>query len=342
MKNSFSQIFIFVFLLVSSVLFGQNFYRSNSIGMVFEQISSLRLDDFDWTVKISTNGKTESRLLYHNGNEVKKLEYVKEGSNLIITEYISDKMVHMKDIENGLIILEKYFKNDGIVEKYEYEWEDRQLYRTLYSENDHLIYEDFLVVDAKGRIQQIRRLYDSGNKQLAGFSYTNNVVTSGWYGKDRDFLLYRYKDGKVVETDTWRNGDLSTTVKFNFSESGKTVIENDILTNKTTVKKYNLSDKVLSEEIRSGNYYSKTVFLYENNLLAQKNISSSGLREKHRYEYDADNSLKMERILRDNMLFKEIFYENEKITMEKIYKNEKLVLLITYNEGEITNEEYIQ
>jgi len=342
MKYCFTNIFVYIFLLISSVLPGQDYYRSNSIGMVFEKISSFRLDDYDWTVKISSTGAAELRLLYYRGDEVKKLEYIKEESNLTINEYVSDLLVHKEHIENGLILSEKYFKDDGIVREYVYEWENRQLHRTIYTENEDLIYEDIFVIDVKGRIQQIRRLYDTGNKQLAGFSYTGDVISTGWYGKNNDFLLYIYDNGKIVEIDTWLSAVLNNTVKFTFSESGKTAVENDILTDKTIVRTYDSSDHILSEETREGRSYEKTVFQYENNLLLQKNISSSGLREKHSYEYYDDKSLKLERILKDNILFKEIFYENKDKTKEKVYKNGNLVLIITYRNGVELNQEYIQ
>ncbi len=343
MKYWFTNVFVYIFLLISSVLFGQDFYRSNSIGMVFEKISSFRLDDYDWTIKISGDGSAELRSLYHRGDEVKKLEYIREGSNLTINEYVSDGLVHMEHIENGLILFEKYFNDNGIIGKYEYEWNnDRQIYRIVYTENEHLVYTDVFVIDVKGRLQQIRRLYDTGNQQLAGFSYTNDVVTTGWYGKNKDFLLYRYSNGKIVEIDTWSSGVLSSTVKFIFSESGKTVIDNDIIIDKTTVKIYDSSENILSEEIRNGNSYEKTIFSYDNNLLIQKKISSSGLRKEYNYEYYDDKSLKLEKVLKDNMLFKEIFYENEDKTKEKIYKNGNLVLIITYENEVKINEEYIQ
>ena len=342
MKYCFINIFVFIFLFISTVLPGQDYYRSNSIGMVFEKISSFRLDDYDWTIKISNNGSAELRSLYHRADEVKKLEYINEGNNLTINEYVSDRLLHTEHIENGLTLSEKYFKDDGIVGEYVYEWENRQLHRVVYTENEDLIYEDFFVIDEKGRIQQIRRLYETGNKQLAGFSYTGDAISTGWYGKNKDFLLYRYDNGKIVEIDTWLNAVLNSTVKFTFSESGKTAVEKDIITDKTIVRTYDSSDHILSEETREGSSYEKIVFQYENNLLLQKKISSSGLRERHSYEYFDDKSLKLERILKNNLLFKEIFYENEDKTKEKIYKNGNLVLIISYENGVELNQEYIQ
>jgi len=341
MKHYFTNLFLYCFIFISVGLSGQDFYRSNSIGMVFEKISTLRLDSFDWTISIYSKGLSEFRTIYYLGEEVKTFEYIKDGNNLTINEYVSDSIVHTENRNNGLILSEKFFKNDTI-EEYIYEWEDRHLSKTSYTENDTLIYEDIFVIDTKGRIKQIRRLYDTGKKYFAGFTYENNVVAAGWYRKNNDFLLYKYSNGKLVESDNWQNDILKNTIKYIYSESGTTVIDTNILNNSIITKIYDSHDRLLLKEERVGNSLKKTVYKYRNNLIIQKNISSPGLRENHSYEYYSDNTLKLEKIIKDNMLFKEKFYENEEKIKEKIYKDGILALIVTYKNGEILDEEYLQ
>ncbi len=86
-------IVFYILLFTDTFLFSQDYYRSNSIGMVFEKIPSFRIDDFSWVIKLSKSGSLETRIIYFKGEENKRLEYLTEDNILVVSEYVSDELV---------------------------------------------------------------------------------------------------------------------------------------------------------------------------------------------------------------------------------------------------------
>lgn len=325
-----------------SLVFGQNFYRSNSIGMVFEKILTYRTDEYDWIVEIREENTVELRIIFFKGAEFKRFEYLKDDDLLIISEYKNNDLIHIEKKKNGLVLKEENYENNVLLNEFIYEWSERRLSKTTYIENKLVIYEDQFILSEQGKIIQIRRIFDDGRLTTSGFSNIAKGKSHEWYGTEKEFILYKYENGKVVYIENWLNGIMSRSKIFTFSDSGSSVIEKDFLNGKVYEKIFDINDKILSEVIRNGNIVEKIQYLYNDNLLIQKDVAFSGSRERYIYEYDSVNRLHLEKLLRGDMLIKEVFFEQGKKILEKIYKNNSLILVVTYKNGDKIGEEQIQ
>ncbi len=342
MKNFFIIFIILKLLNLVSPVYGEIYYRSNSIGMVFEMIPVYRLDEFDWFVKIIKENLVENRIMYFKGEETGRKEFINEGSNLTIKEYKGNNLIHLEHKTEGLILYEQNFKNNVLINEYNYEWSGRQLSKTTYKENKLVVYEDNFILNEYGEIIQIRRIFNDGQLRTSGISSFNQGSAQEWYSTDKEFILYKYSEGKVASIENWLDGILIRTKIFYFSESGSTVIETDLNSGTINMKIIDLNDNIVSETTRNGNIVEKILYKYDDNLLIQKEIASSGLRNKHFYEYDSDNRLKLERIIKGGILIKEVYYSQGKKALEKLYKEDSVVLIVTYKNGDKISEEYIQ
>lgn len=336
-------------LLVSSLFFfteitilGDDYYRSNSIGMVFEKIPDYRLDEFTWIIKLSNTGSFETRVIYFNGEEKTRFEYLKEDNLLTVSEYIGDELVRIEKQVDGLVIREEYYKDNRSFSTFIYKWSEDQLQKITYMENDIHIYDDIFIVGNHGRIKQIRRIYEVGNLSTSEFGYSNHGISTEWHGTDNGSSIYRYENGKVVQIENWQDGILNRTKTFTATDSGSIVTEHDFLTDIENKQLFDSDDKILSSETRDGSNVQKSTYIYEGDLLVERRIASSGIREKHLFSYNSDNSLKYEKILINNMLIKEIFYDFGEKEEEKIYRNNSLLLIVLYKNGEKIGEERIQ
>lgn len=323
-------------------VFGENYYRSNSIGMVFEIIPVYRIDEYDWIIEIIEEESIEKRIMYFKGEETGRKEFINQGNILTINEYKGNNLIHVEQKTNGLIINEQYYQNNVLINEYNYEWTGRQLSKTIYKENKLIIYEDKFILNEHGEIIQIRRIFNDGQLKTSGISNLNHGSAQEWYSNDNEFILYKYSEGKLAGIENWQNGILSSTKIFTYSDSGSILIETDFNSGIMITKIFDSNDKILSETTGNGNIIEKIIYKYKDNLLIQKEIASSGLRDKFLYEYDSDNRLQLERILKDDMLIKEIYYNQGKKILEKLYKDDLLVLIVTYKNGDKINEEYIQ
>jgi len=341
MKKYFFLILI-ILLFINTIVYGQVYYHSNSIGMVFEQIPSFRVDDFDWVIKIEKDSLLEKRTIFFKGNIHKIIEYLQKDNYIYINEYIDGDLVRSEQQKNGLTLKEEYYKDRLLINEYHYEWFDRQLQKTTYLENNEIIYEDKFILQPEGQILQVRRAYKEELYSTTGFSNTLDGSQNEWYGTETDFILFKYNLGRVILIENWNNGNLERKKTFNYTELGRTVTETILLSGETHEEKYDSNDNLISENIRNGNNVQKINYSYNEGLLIQKNIASSGVREKVLFEYNSDNNLILESTFTDNILVKEIFYTKGQKEMEKLYKGSSLLLIVTYSDNEIINEEYFK
>ena len=157
-----------------------------------------------------------------------------------------------------------------------------------------------------------------------------------------NLTLYRYEDGILVRIENWKEGALIRTKIITSSDSEITVIESDLLTGIVTRLLYDSDENLLSEETKDGSNIVKYTYIYEEDLLVEQKTASPGIRKKHLFYYNNDGSLKSERVIKEDMLIKEIFYNFGQKEMEKVYRDNSLVLIVFYENGEKIREERIQ
>jgi hypothetical protein len=336
------KLIITILIYNSVIVFGQDYYRSNSIGMVFERIFSSRFDDFNWVLEINNDNSVEIRSLFFLGEEHRRTEYFNENGFLTIKEYLSGELNRIEYQEDGFLRKEQYFKDKIVSSEFLYEWSDNKLSGTSYLENDALIFKDKFVTNAEGRIKQIRRVYEENDISTFGFSYLKSSITSEWNEFDNEMVIYKYDDGKIQLIENWNNNSLIREKIFVYTDSGIITRETDLLEESVVEQLTNLDNKVISEKIIDGNKIQNIFYTFNEDLLISKELAYSGTREAYLYEYDDNNLLIYEKVIKDNNLVKEIFYSNSEKEMEKIYKNQKLLLIVRYENGDKIGEERIQ
>ncbi len=341
--KAFSFFIVFsIFFFTDAFIISQDYYRSNSIGMVFEKIPSFRIDDFPWVIKSSKTGSLETRIIYFKGKENKRVEYLTEGNLLVVSEYVLDELIRTEKLVDGLVVKEEYYKDGKPINTFIYEWSGQQLLKTTHIENDIPVYDDLFITGEFGNLRQIRRIYTQGVSSTSGFGYSNNEIITEWYETDDETSLYRYEDGMLVRIENWKEGALIRTKIFTSSDSEITVIESDLLTGIVTRLLYDSDENLLSEETRDGSNIVKYTYIYKEDLLVEQKTASPGIRKKHLFYYNNDGSLKSERVIKEDMLIKEIFYNFGEKEIEKVYRDNSLVLIVFYENGEKIREERIQ
>lgn len=342
MKSLTLVIIFSIFLFNYTPGFAQDYYRSNSIGMVFEKISSFRIDDIPWVIELSQTGGLETRIIYFEGEENKRLEYFREDNSLEISEYVSNKLVKTETKVDGLVVKEENYKDGVHFNTFLYEWSGQLLQKAAYFEDDIQIYEDLFIIENTGKLKQIRRIFDQNESRISGFGYSDKGINSEWHETDGEASLYRYENGKVVLIENWQDGELVRTKTFTPSDSGSLAVESDLITGIVVELLYDPDDKLLMEETRDGNNIEKSIYYYNENLLVEKTIASPGIRKKHLFYYNSDESLQYEEIFNDGILTKEILYTSGKKEIVKVYRDNSLILMVFYKDGEEIREERIR
>lgn len=331
-----------IFIFNYTPCFAQDYYRSNSIGMVFEKISSFRINDIPWVIELSKTGKLETRIIYFEGEENKRLEYFREDNSMEISEYVSNELVKTVTKVDGLVVKEEKYKNGVNFNTFLYEWSGQMLQKATYFEDDIHIYEDLFIIENNGRLKQIRRIFDQNELRISGFGYSDKGINSEWHETDGEASLYKYENGKVLLIENWQDGELVRTKTFTPTDSGRFVLESDLLTGTIVEFLYDPDDKLLMKKTRAGNNIEKSLYYYNENLLVEKTVSSPGIRKKHLFYYNSDKSLHYEEIINSGILTKEIFYTSGKKDIVKVYRDNSLILMVFYKDGEEIREERIR
>ncbi len=331
-----------LFLIVNSLsdfLFGEEFYRSNSIGMVFENIPSFRLDEFDWVLKITGENDTETRVLYYRKTEKERTDYIQDEQALVVRRFVNDIPVSEEKIVDGLLIEEiKYSKTDPTA-KYLYSWDSGQLEKVSYFSDENHIYDDIYIKQNNGRLKQVRRIYSEKEILSAGYIYSDNQLHTEWFDSGNKAYLYRYSGDKVYRIENWLDDKVVRTVNFSANDHVKVVVEKDLLTGDEIRKTFDMDDRLLTEIRYLSEGISKFEYRYEGSSLIEKKVAASGLREKYLYFYSATDILEKEILFVNGILQKETIYSSGEKVEEKLYKNNNLLLKVFYVNGEKSGEE---
>ncbi len=333
-------ILFLIFFSFSGLLPGEEYYRSNSIAMVFENIPSFRLDEFDWVLKVSGDENLEIRTLYFKNSEQERTEYSRDGINLVINKYRDDQLVSTEKYTGGLITEELLYDGSDSEEKFLYIWESGKIKKVSYFLSNEHIYDDIYIKQSNGRLKQIRRIYSESDVQASEYIYSEDKLSLEWYDTGSKAYLYRYEGDDIYLIENWNSGELVRTISYSTDDQNKLVVEKDLLNGNEIKRFYDQDERLVSEIKYLEEGITKTEFYYNGENLAEKRIASSGIREKYLYFYDESDNLKKEELFAGGILRKVVIYNSGIKTEEHLYKNNNLLLKVFYADGEKTGEEH--
>ena len=340
-------VLLLLFLLITPLVFAQQFYRSNSLGMELAKIPRFRIDEFEYFLEKIIDGNKTRKILYKEFVPVKEAERYYADNGSLEREIVIEDNIKTDRIYRGLLIyrerITSIIDQTGYVRVYKYN--SRHLLESIdeFSLDNQLLRSINYERDAKGRIASVVssiHLEDAELKEdlMSKFRFDERNLLNEWHGNsDLTGTFIYYRDGKISEiVRTYRgevvseqrhtyNPDLNLRTEEFTHESGKKIIR------KIT------SDGIVIEEIIyiGGDIVSRTNNYYDDDLLAVRiKVTPLGV-ERYIFEY-ADGELSSERMYLDGRIYKKTVFFEDDAHYEDFFNDGVKVMRIYYKDNERT------
>jgi len=344
------QISTLLFFLSVFSVFGQDYFVSNSSGMLFEKINRAQVGQHEWYARVDDTENQIVKELYNSfGKVVKRWDTFKEDG-VVVKEIMSSGNQRTEYIyESQRLSEEDSYLDNKLAGKIHYMYEGNFLKEIV--EQDAAGKRIGSVVikrDEKSRIS-------SADFSYSGSKYTNRFIFSGgrlimeWHGTDsKNGNSVRYaQDGRLLKTICWEDGKKVGEEEFDYKDG---VLSDAVAVSKSggerDSKKYDSAGNIIyQEDVVDGNVIRKEFYTYDDSAnLTEKRVVRNGLVEKFRYLYSGGN-LVQEMLYKNGILTKVFSYVTKENYIEDVYSDNIPILRHYYinhrkvSEGEWKNQD---
>ena len=333
---------VIFFIFYAFSLQSQEFYRSNSIGMALEKISSIRSDEIEYILKVEKKDGIVSRILYKDSIVIKRqlLQYNSEGD--IVKETVTeDNKKTVTEFRNKKAFEELHYTDNILKERrrYLYSSDGKIISEEKYSSDGLLISKRTYDNLKDGRAAAVINTFTEDNKDIiSNYSFTGPDIRSEWQGDSKGSGEFTYyKDGKIQYSENWQESKkISRTDYFYNKESDLVRTEENFLSGgKTLINKYDERRRIVSETEKKGSNTVKTVYnTYSSDNLIKKISKTGDDTEKYIYEYSGDNLVKELYYFNGSLRKKTVYEEGEGNYYEDLYSENIKYMRIYYRDNE--------
>jgi hypothetical protein len=329
-----------VLLLLGSQLAAAEtqYFRSNVIGMPFEQLSTYRSDEYSYVLEIDQSDRGESRVLYRDGEEIKRW-IVRAKGNFRTTQYYEDgELSSETQTQDGKLMREEAYTGGELVSVTEYQYEGDALRSVIMRNPDGQVVSELVYArTSQGKLRSVITEGDDGS-QASSYTYGDGAVIGEWHGEGEEGNLLRYSGDALLAEEKWGSEGIESITEY---EYGDTVVSHYRELG-ADVEEYTERDQqdrpIFVRKVVKGILVEEKQYRYENDRLASLSTRTPLSEETVFYEYDGD-TLREERYVSDGEPVLVRRYEDSSRYSEDIYKDGIPVLRFNYEEGVRVGEE---
>ncbi len=336
-----------VMLFGADVLSAQNgtqdVYQSTPAGILIEKISREQIGKHDYVAYVNESGAGYIFRLEKNGNEIERREKtVQEKGNWIIKRFRDGKLVSMSRYENDVLVEERTFREETLVERIVYRYKENELDRIEFynGEGDLDSFVEYRRGDS-GRVYSVLgRRNDEPVRNI--FRFSEGRIYQEWYGSDSEGTLLHFNtEGELVEKERWSDGDLVRLEEIDREDTGrvKRVDEGDLKIREYYDKHDNLLRRTVD---RDGKRIETVVNDYQQDRLTESRITTPGKINRTEYEYDEAGDLLKTSEFVNTKLVKITEWRNDGLRVEELYKAGSPILRVFFENDKKIREEVIE
>ena len=333
------KIFIFMVTFPSIACLADGVYVSNVLGMAISEVNEYRIDEYEYTLRITTTESGISRSLLHYGEEVKLWIFDYEDGELLKEQYYEGKTL-TEEIEylDGRVEAELFYGISGLVQKRDYLYEEDELSAVaVYDGEGELLYTDSYERSKSGRLRKLGRAGNSSTEE-SQYVYSRGRIAQEWHGLDGAGTLTRYSDGNVLAEEEW---DSSGLIYAQRKQQNQVTIEDAVAG--TSVEQVLDGDGRIIEEItkENGQTLLQTLYTYQEDLLSVRTEITATEKMVTEYVYDNSDEVKTAIHSKNDRTIKVVTYTGENGYFEDIYRNGSPMLRVYFEDGVKVKEEFL-
>lgn len=336
---------IIVLVCMPALTWGE-VYRSNEMGIALESISPIRIDEFPYYLEIIREEDRESRVLYHEGEPVKRWGRTRlETGGTEVVEYREGEVVESTLYDRRERVSEiRTYEDGSLTGRLVYSYSGERISSVIrYDGRGNLLEGRTYRHDSKGRLLGYREISPTEPATTTSrYLYSDGTIREEWHGDTTRGDMFRYNDaGKLVLHEGWRDGDVVLRLIRSYSEDGLPLLsrEIDFEAETVTVSQYD-EGRIVREltETTEGTRIEEVTYSYgPGGNLAEKNRKARLIRESWEYSYDGEE-LARSTYRRGGEIVKVTDYQNEDDYVETVYRNGEPLIEIEYEDGTKSGE----
>jgi len=311
----FSPLFT-MFFLFTSLAWGTDWYRTNSLGTPIEEIPSYRIEEYEYTLSREPRGGGYEEKFYHQGELVRSLIRV-EGRES--TERTYDPLGNLKNVRgylNNRLLYEEHYFQETLQKREDYTYNSQNMVAGIRTTNGtaNIVEDKRYLYLPNGRLYKVVRVQGE-SQQFASFVYDGEGKVLADYDKELEEFIFIYGQ-KGIESYWQLNENQKVLLKEFFTYNDRGGITHKKQEFKSgLVREYTYENSLLvrAEERQEGQWLNTTQFFYDDELLIQQDYRDKSLRKRWVYEYQEDT------------LYMTSYYENFILKWDKKYFSDKVL-----------------
>ena len=340
-------------LAVGSSFCETRLFRSNSLGMVFDEIDPATQSEHTYVLSVEEQIKERVSRLLSEGEEQKRWERTLHTNGTVREErtYSEGKLssYHLYADNRNLLEEIRYSEADGnVLSRSRYQYSGQTLSSVeVFDGEDSSLYRERYAYTKTGLLREIERSYPDGSFRLSAFNFGGGEGLAETRSRqDSRMQIYRYDtSGRMIYLEVWDGASLSSSKSWQYRSDEKkphTIEEYDRQINLRTTQHLDDSGRLQREE-KEGRIKEQILYSYDDeDQLTAKVITGSSGRVEWKYEYDEEGEIWKERLYRKGSLEKVKTHTDDESWYEEIYRAEEVVLRVYYTGGEKTSEQFLQ
>lgn len=329
-----------------------DWYVSNAVGIRGEQIDASRIEEHEYVLSVERRDGVETRLLLHDGEEVQRVEVVRQGTTTVERTYrdgVLEGEVVLRD--DGQPISEQLYADGALTEERTYTYEnDRLLRRSVRDPSGELLYTETYSYWRDGTLRSLVKEEQSSVR--TEYRYKEGRLEEEWISRPGSSQRFRFDPaGRLVIRERFADGELvEQEVRRYWGASADSLIREVVISEgENEIRRgYDERGRLVSERVEEGGTVVRELTReFQEDLLVAEVEENRGGTLRWDYRYGEDDELERVEFREDGLLV-EVEYRtlNEEDApaerMVELYRRGEPILRVYYRGQERIWEDVIQ
>lgn len=326
---------IILYILFASSLWSQTlYYESTQYGLPIREISSGRVEEFEFVLVYQKTGSRVVRRLLQDSAEIRKWErLVKWKDTYTETEFEKRDVVNRSFVEGGLLVKEEIYFEGQVSEIRIYHYSRRELIKTtIQNAAGEILYTNKYLTSSNGRLTRVVREEPNKTESVYSYQYSENELLRMVSTEEDYTVTYRYISGHLFSMEKKQNDEVIY-YKEEPIEGVRKTIENDFLIDLKIESSYDSDGNILKKIKWKGSVKTISLYRYRDDRLSEKLVRGKGYRDRYTYSYDSEGDLLEKVQYRDELILRSSVYSAPSDYIERVYRDGVPLFELVYRDN---------
>lgn len=282
-------------------------YRSNAVGIQGELISPDDPEQPEYLLEVSSIDGTEIRRLLNAGQEVRRVEVIRDGTTTT-EEVFRDDLLESRTVlrDDGALLSETHYSGGTLTERWEYHYEGSLLTgRDVYGPTDLLVYRELYSYWRDGTLRSMVKEDESETR--TEYRYRDGRLEEEWVSRPGEAERFEFDvAGRLVIRELYAGDELTEQeVRLYWGTDGGSLLKLVVMSagEKIVRRGFDERGRMISERVEeSGNLVSELTRTFDEEFLVLEVETDNEGRRRWEYEYSEEGDQEQVAYLEDGKL----------------------------------------